>query len=441
MEELISKIPPHNIEAEQSALAAMLLDRDAIVTASEILHPEDFYRKGNELVFEAVMELYNTNEPVDLITLSEILKKKDMLEAIGGETYLIGITDALATTANIRTYCEIIEEKAVLRRLIQTSNQIMAESYRDQRKVTEILAQAETSIFQIAQSKNTGTITSMREILSTTLDQIEELSKNAGKLTGITTGFNSLDAKLNGLQRSDLILVAARPAMGKSALAMNFAENAAVHADATVVVFSLEMAKEQLAQRMLSSMSNIELNRIRNGDLDNEAWAMLIAAMQKLAEKNIFIDDTPGVSLNDIRAKCRRMKAERGLDMIVIDYLQLMDSDGNSENRQQEVSKISRGLKLMARELDCPVVTLSQLSRAPEQRADHRPIMSDLRESGAIEQDADVVLMLYRDDYYDEQSEDQGLAEVIITKQRNGPTGTVKLAFRGEYTKFMSLES
>jgi len=281
----------------------------------------------------------------------------------------------------------------------------------------------------------------MREILSTTLDQIEEMSKNAGKLTGITTGFNSLDAKLNGLQRSDLVLVAARPAMGKSALAMNFAENAAVHAGATVVVFSLEMAKEQLAQRMLSSMSNIELSRIRSGDLDNEAWAMLIAAMQKLAEKKIFIDDTPGVTLNDIRAKCRRMKAERGLDMIVIDYLQLMNSDGKTENRQQEVSKISRGLKLMARELDCPVVTLSQLSRAPEQRADHRPIMSDLRESGAIEQDADVVIMLYRDDYYDEQSEDQGLAEIIITKQRNGPTGTVKLAFRGEYTKFMSIES
>ena len=308
MEERFSKIPPHNIEAEQSALAAMLLDRDAIVTASEILHPEDFYRKGNELVFESMMELYNTNEPVDLITLSENLKKKDMLEAVGGEAYLIGITDALATTANIGTYCEIIEEKAVLRRLIQTSNEIMAESYRDQRKVTDILAQAETTIFQISQSKNTGTITSMREILSTTLDQIEELSKNAGKLTGITTGFNSLDAKLNGLQRSDLVLVAARPAMGKSTLAMNFAENAAIHADATVVVFSLEMAKEQLAQRMLSSMSNIELNRIRSGDLDNEAWSMLIAAMQKLAEKKIFIDDTPGLTLNDIRAKCRRMK-------------------------------------------------------------------------------------------------------------------------------------
>lgn len=436
----LGKIPPNSIEAEQSVLGAMILDKDAIISATEILRAEDFYKEANGEIYEATLEIYNRNEPVDLITLSEELKKRDTLEAVGGVGYLTDLSDGVATTANIKSYCEIVEEKSLLRRLIKASNEIISEGYKDDKEIENIIELAEKRIFEITQRKSHEGFTPIKTALMETLSRIEEMSKNGGELTGISTGFIDLDSKTSGLQKSNLILVAARPSMGKTAFSVNIAQNSAMMGKETVAIFSLEMSKGQLVQRMLSSEAHIEIQKVISGDLSEDEWVRLSKAMGPLAQAKLYIDDTPAISLAEIKAKCRKLKIEHGLDLVMIDYIQLMSGDGRTENRQQEISKISRGLKEMARELDIAVVALSQLSRAPELRSDHRPIMSDLRESGAIEQDADVVMMLYRDEYYNPDTEKKSIGEIIITKQRNGPTGTVELVWMGQFTKFLNME-
>ncbi|WP_066506813.1 replicative DNA helicase [Abyssisolibacter fermentans] len=434
------KIPPNNLEAEQSVLGAMILDKDALITAIERLSGDDFYKEANKEIFESIYSLYNKNEPVDLITLAEELTKRDILEAVGGITYLANLADGVSTTANIKIYCEIVEEKSILRRLIKASNEIIAEGYKDELELDNIIDQAEKRIFDITQRKSSEGFITINKALMDTLNKIEEMSQTGGGITGLPTGFVDLDRKTSGLQKSDLILVAARPSMGKSAFTVNVAQNCALRYGASVAIFSLEMSIGQIVQRMLSAESHVELQKIISGDLNDEEWSRLGRSMGPLGSAKIFIDDTAGITLNDMKAKCRKLKIEQGLDLVMIDYLQLMNGDGRSENRQQEISAISRGLKGMARELDIPIIALSQLSRAPELRADHRPILSDLRESGAIEQDADVVMMLYRDEYYNKDTEKKNIGEIIITKQRNGPTGTVDLVFMGKYTKFLNME-
>jgi len=435
------KVPPHSLEAEQSVLGAMILNKEAINTAIEHLQPEDFYKEANKEIFKAIVELFNRNEPVDLITLSEELKRRGTLEDLGGVSYLAELSGGVAITSNIKYYCDIVAEKAILRRLIKSCDEIMAKSYEGNEEVNRIIEEAEKSIFDITQSRHKEGFAPIKEVLLDSFSKIEEMAAMEGELTGLTTGFIDLDRKLSGLQSSDLILLAARPSMGKTALGINIATNAAIKADATVAIFSLEMSKEQLVQRMISSVSHVDLQKIIGGKLNEDEWLKVIDAMAPLSQANIFIDDTAGISLMEMKAKCRRLKIERGLDLILIDYLQLMQSDARYENRQQEISAISRGLKALAKEMDCPVLALSQLSRAPELRADHRPILSDLRESGAIEQDADVVLFLYRDEYYHEDSDKKNIGEVIIAKHRNGPTGVVELVWKKEFTKFLNKEN
>ncbi|MGI5997604.1 MAG: replicative DNA helicase [Lutispora sp.] len=436
MSELIQKIPPNNLEAEQSVLGAMLLDKEAISAASEILKGDDFYREVHKEIFEAIIDIYNDNNPVDLITLTEKLKGRNTLEAVGGITYLTQLMNIVPTTSNIDQYVKIVEEKSLLRKLIKSSNEIISKCYDNPEDPIEVVDQAEKSIFDISLSKSSQGFVPIKQILTTNFDRIEELYLNKGKITGIPTGFVDLDQKLSGLQRSDLILIAARPSMGKSALMMNLVQHAAVRENIPVAIFSLEMSKEQLSQRLLCAEALIDAHRLRTGDITEDEWIKLARAMGVLADKPIFIDDTPAISITEMRAKCRRLKIEHGLGLIAIDYLQLMSGSSKYDSRQQEVSDISRSLKALARELDVPVVALSQLSRAPEMRADHRPILSDLRESGAIEQDADVVIFLYRDEYYHPDTEKKNIGEVIIAKQRNGPTGVVELVWLGQFTKF-----
>lgn len=440
--QILGKIPPHDLEAEQSVIGSMLLDKDAITTASEMLEPNDFYQEANKEIYSAILSLYTKNNPIDLITLSAELRKRDTIEIVGGIDYLSDLVDGVATTANMKSYCKIVEEKSILRKLIKASDEIIAEGYKDTENLDTIIELAEKSIFDITQKKSNDGFSHIKEILLLSLENIEKMASNEGLLTGLTTGFLDLDQKTSGFQRSDLILLAARPSMGKTALGINIVQNSAIKGKHKCAIFSLEMSKDQLVQRMLSSESNVELGKIRNGELEEEEWSRLAAAMGPLSQADIFIDDTPGITLNELRAKCRRLKMENGLDIVMIDYLQLMSGPGggSNSNRQQEISDISRGLKGLAREIECPVIALSQLSRAPEQRADHRPIMSDLRESGAIEQDADVVMMLYRDEYYHPDTEEKNIGELIITKQRNGPTGTIKLAWMGQFTKYLNLE-
>ncbi|WP_129599851.1 replicative DNA helicase [Anaerophilus nitritogenes] len=438
--EYLGKIPPHNIDAEQSVLGSMILDRDAIIETSEIIKEEDFYKQAHKEIFDAILSLYNRDEPVDLVTLSEELTQRQTLEAIGGITYLTSLSSAVPTTTNVKYYAKIVEEKSILRKLIKASSEIIEKGYQGEEEVTSILDLAEKSIFDISQNKSREGFAPIKEVLLESFDKIEELYQNKGGITGLTTGFADIDRKTSGLQRSDLILVAARPSMGKTAFSLNVAQNAAIKGDASVAIFSLEMSKDQLVQRMLSAESHIEIQKIRTGTLNEDEWPKLAKAMGPLAQAKIFIDDTPGISVMEMKAKCRRLKIEQGLDMVLIDYLQLMSGDGKNESRQQEISTISRSLKGLAREMDCPVVALSQLSRAPEMRADHRPILSDLRESGAIEQDADIVMFLYRDEYYHPDSEKKNIGEVIIAKQRNGSTGTVELAWLGQFTKFANLD-
>jgi len=436
---MMGRIPPHSIEAEQSVLGAMILDREAINIAVEMIKPEDFYKEAHREIFEAILNLYNKNEPVDLITLAEELKRRGTLENIGGVTYLADLSSGVATTANTKYYCKIIEEKSTLRKLIKSCNEIILKSYENLEEVNAIIEQAEKSIFDITLGKQREGFAPINEVLLKSFSKIEERAASQNPITGITTGFIDLDYKLSGLQRSDLILVAARPSMGKTAFALNLATNAALKGGAKVAIFSLEMSKEQLVQRMISATAHVDLQKIISGRLSEDEWIQIINAMGPLSQAQIFIDDTAAISLMEMKAKCRRLKIEKGLDLILIDYLQLMQSESRHENRQQEISAISRGLKALAKELECPVVALSQLSRAPELRSDHRPILSDLRESGAIEQDADVVLFLYRDEYYNPDTDKKNIGEVIIAKHRNGPTGSVELVFKKEFTKFVNM--
>lgn len=438
-DQLIGRIPPHSIEAEQSVLGAMILDKEAINTAIEIIRPDDFYKEANKEIFEAILVLFNKNEPVDLITLSEELKRRGTLENTGGVTYLANLSSGVATTANVKYYCKIVEEKSILRRLIRSCDDVIAKSYENSDEVNAIIEKAEKAIFDITQGRHREGFSPLNEVLLSSFSQIEERAANQGALTGLTTGFIDLDNKLSGLQKSDLVLLAARPSMGKTAISVNIVTNAALKANANVAIFSLEMSKEQLVQRMISATAHVDLQKIISGRLSEEEWIQVINSMGPLSQANIFIDDTAGISLMEMKAKCRKLKIEKGLDLVMIDYLQLMQLDGRQESRQQEISAISRGLKALAKEMECPVIALSQLSRAPELRSDHRPILSDLRESGAIEQDADVVLFLYRDEYYHEDSEKKNIGEVIIAKHRNGPTGSIELVFKKEFTKFVNM--
>lgn len=436
----LGRIMPHNVEAEQSVLGAMIIDRECIATVTEIIKSEDFYKENHKEIFEAIIDLFDQNEPVDIITVADQLKVRGTLDAVGGLEYLTDLVTQVPTTANVKYYTKIVEEKSMLRKLIKASVDIANMSYEATEEVSYIMDFAEKQIFNILQKRNSQGFVSIKDVLIESFDKIEELYKSKGKVIGIPTGFIDLDLKTAGLHPSDLILIAARPAMGKTSFALNIAQYAAVHAKVPVAIFSLEMSKEQLVNRMLWSEALVDSQRIRTGELQDEDWPKLARAVGPLSEAPIYIDDTPGISVVEMRAKCRRLKLEKNLGLVVIDYLQLVQGRGRAENRQQEISEISRSLKILAKELNVPVITLSQLSRAPEQRADHRPILSDLRESGAIEQDADIVMFLYRDDYYHPDTEKKNIAECIIAKHRNGSTGTIELVWLGQYTKFANLE-
>lgn len=441
MEELSLRIPPNSLEAEQSVLGSLMLSKEAITTSIEILKSDDFYSDAHSEIYSAVLSVYNRNEPADIVTISEELKKRTSLDEIGGITYLANLTSSVASVANTKYYCDIIKEKSILRRLISTSDEIMTKAYSQDAEVNAIIESAEKNIFDITQDSHRDGLVPVKEVLLESFAEMEKRAQNPNSLTGLSTGFIDLDHKLSGLQKSDLILLAARPSMGKTALMVNLATNAALKSKASVAVFSLEMSKNQLVQRILSSTAHVDLQKIISGNLNEDEWLKVINTMPILSEMKIEIDDTAGISPLELKAKCRKLKIEKGLDLIVIDYLQLMQIDGKSESRQQEISTISRTLKAIAKELEVPLIALSQLSRAPEARTDHRPILSDLRESGAIEQDADIVMFLYRDEYYfKEESEKPNIGEVIIAKHRNGPTGTVELVFKKEFTKFLNSE-
>ncbi|MBR0598338.1 replicative DNA helicase [Sinanaerobacter chloroacetimidivorans] len=432
------RIPPHNDDAEKSVLGSILLDKDALYDVLEILKAEEFYNDMHKEIYQAIIELYRKNEPVDTLTVSEELKKRKTLEMVGGRAYIALLSTIVPSTSNAVQYAKIIGEKAVLRRLINTASDIIEKGYQEKMQSEEVLDYAERGIFEIAQSKQTKDFQILKDVLWSNIAKIDEMSKLEGNITGLTTGFIDLDAKTSGLQKSDLIMLAARPAMGKTAFALNIAQQAAIKGKAKVLIFSLEMSKEQLGQRLLSMESRIEMQKLKTGSLERQDWDQIHIALDTLSKTSIYIDDTPGITAMEIKNKCRRLKAEHGLDLVVIDYLQLMSYEGRSESRQQEISSLSRFLKLLAREMDCPVIVLSQLSRAVEQRTDHRPILSDLRESGSIEQDADIVMFLYRDEYYNpETTEKPNICEVIIAKQRSGPTGNVELTWLGKYTRFV----
>lgn len=436
----VVRVPPHNIEAEQSVLGSMLLDRNAIVDVSEVLKGDEFYKESHRILYDSIIEIFDKEEPVDIVTIVDLLKSKGTLEAVGGVSYISGLVTSVPTTANAKYYAKIVEEKSTLRRLILASNGIIDDCYTQQEEVEDVLSFAEKSIFDIAQKKSRQDFEHLSTIIAKSFDDFEKLYKNKGQITGIPTGFTEVDMKTSGFQKGDFILVAARPSMGKTAFALNIALYAALRAQKSVAVFSLEMSKEQLAYRMLCSEANVDMLKLRTGDISEEDWIKLARAAGPMANGNIYIDDTAGISISEIRSKCRRLKLEKGLDLVIIDYLQLMSGNRRTENRQQEVSEISRGLKAIAKEIEVPVISLSQLSRAPEIRADHRPILSDLRESGSIEQDADIVMFLYRDEYYNKDTDKKNMAEVIIAKQRNGPTGSTDLAWLGQYTKFGNLD-
>lgn len=436
----LGMVPPHNIEAEQAVLGCMLLDSDVIPTVTELIRSSDFYREDHREICEAITDIVEKAGPVDIITVTEQLQQRGTLEAVGGMDYLASITSAVPTTANARHYAKIVEEKSLLRKLIKAASEISGMSYEATEEAEYVLDKAEKSIFDIIERRSTQGFTHIKDVLLETFNRLEELYNSKSPITGIPTGFTDLDMKTAGLQNSDLILIAARPGMGKTAMALNIAQYAAVQKHVPVALFNLEMSKDQLVNRMLCSEVMVDSHKMRTGKLDDEDWNKIAKALGPLSEAPIFIDDTPGVSVMDIRAKCRRLKLEKRLGLVVIDYLQLMRGRGRAENRQQEVSEISRSLKILAKELNVPVITMSQLSRGPESRNDHRPMLSDLRESGAIEQDADIVMFLYRDDYYNPDTEKKNIAEVIIAKHRNGSTGTVYLKWFGNYTKFANLE-
>ncbi|MET3683846.1 replicative DNA helicase [Alkalibacillus flavidus] len=435
------RTPPHNIEAEQAVLGAIFLEPNAIVTASEIIQPEDFYRVSHKRVFEIMVQLMDKGEPIDLVTVTTELSNAEMLNDIGGVSYLTDIANSVPTAANIEYYARIVNEKSTLRRIISSATGIVTKTFEENEEVPELLDYAERSILDISQEQASGKFRNIKDVLVNVYDNIEQLHHNDEDVTGVATGFNDLDQITSGFQKNDLVIIAARPSVGKTAFALNIAQNVAINSDENVALFSLEMGAEQLVSRMLCAEGNIDAQRLRTGRLEDEDWGKLTMAMGSLSTAGIYIDDTPGVKINEIRSKCRRLKQDQGLGMIMIDYLQLIQgSPGGSESRQQEVSEISRSLKALALELGVPVIALSQLSRGVEQRQDKRPIMSDLRESGSIEQDADIVGFLYRDDYYEEESEKENIIEIMIAKQRNGPVGTVELAFVKEYNKFVDLD-
>lgn len=435
----IERLPPQNLEAEQAVLGAMLLEAEAIVQAAEILEESAFYSDTHRRLFLVLLSLYKTNVPVDLVTLTDELSKRQLLEKIGGPSYLATLTSVVPTAANVEHYCRIVKQKAILRSLIRVSTQIAGDCYEGTSEPDLLLDKAESLIFDIASKKVKRDAVSMKEIIKASIELIDQLYQRKGMITGLPTGFVELDHQLAGLQPADLIVVAGRPAMGKSSFALSVAENIAIQQKKGVAIFSLEMSKEHLAQRLLCSYARINAHNVRSGMLSNHEWPTLTKAAGKLSEAPIFIDDSPSLSVLELRAKARRLKSRYDISLIILDYLQLMNESQLSESRQQEISVISRSLKALSRELHVPLIAVSQLSRAPERRESFRPRLSDLRESGAIEQDADVVLMLFRDEYYTPTDENRGIAEVIIAKQRNGPTGTVKLAFIKEYTRFETL--
>ncbi len=439
-EALIKRVLPHSVEAEQSVIGSMLMDRDAIMAASEIITGEDFYQHQYGVLFEAMVELYNEGKPVDLVTLQDRLREKEVPPEISSMEFVRELLNVVPTSANVRSYANIVQDKAMLRKLIKATEEIANTCYLANEKTEDIMEETEKKIFDLVQKRATGDFVPIKQVVLNALDRIEAASKNKGSVTGIPTGFIDLDYKTSGFQPSDLILIAARPSMGKTAFVLNIAQHMAFKCNQTVAVFSLEMSKEQLVNRLFSLESKVDSQSLRTGSLSDEDWGKLIEGAGVIGRSNLIIDDTPGISIGELRSKCRKYKLEHNLGIIIIDYLQLMTGSKKTDSRQQEISDISRSLKEVARELNVPVVALSQLSRAVEQRPDHRPMLSDLRESGAIEQDADVVMFIYRDDYYNHDTDKKGIAEIIIAKQRNGPIGTVELVWLPDYTKFANMK-
>lgn len=439
-ENVIKRILPHSEEAEQSVIGSMIMDRDAIVIASELITGEDFYNRQYGILFETMVELNDTGCPVDLVTLQNRLREKDVPPEVSSLEFVRDLITAVPTSANIKYYANIVAEKSTLRKLIRLNEEIANTCYMGKEELEFILEDAEKRVFQLVQKRNTEDFIPIRQVVMNAMDKIEAASRNKGAVTGIATGFKDLDYRTAGMQPSDLVLIAARPSMGKTAFALNIAQYVAFKLNLPVVIFSLEMSKEQLINRMFSLESSVDAQKLRTGQLNDQDWERLIESAGIIGRSNLVIDDTPGITVSELRSKCRKLKLEKGLSMVIIDYLQLMTGSGRMDSRQQEISDISRSLKAIARELNVPVLALSQLSRAVEQRPDHHPLLSDLRESGAIEQDADVVMFIYRDDYYNHDTDKKGISEIIIAKQRNGPIGTVELAWLPEYTKFANLE-
>ena len=440
-EALLKRVLPHSIEAEQSVIGSMIMDREAITVASELICGDDFYGKQYGVVFDPMVELNEEGKPVDLITLQDRLREKDVPPEVSSLEFIRDLITAVPTSANIKYYAGIVAEKATLRKLIRLNEEIANTCYAGKENLEVILEDTEKRVFELVQKRNTGEFVPIRQVVMNAMDKIEKASKSDGNVTGIATGFIDLDFRTAGMQPSDLILVAARPSMGKTAFVLNIAQHVAFKLNQTVAIFSLEMSKEQLVNRLFSLESRVDSQHLRTGNLSDAEWEKLIESAGVIGQSNLIIDDTPGISISELRSKCRKYKLEHDLKLIIIDYLQLMSGSGRgSDSRQQEISDISRSLKALARELNVPVVALSQLSRAVEQRPDHRPMLSDLRESGAIEQDADVVMFIYRDDYYNKDTEKKGIAEIIIAKQRNGPIGTVELVWLPDYTKFANLK-
>ena len=437
---LIKRVLPHSIEAEQSVIGSMLMDKDAIIAASEILSEADFYQRAYGIMFEAMTELFNEGKPVDLVTLQDRLKEKDVPPEVSSLEFVREILETVPTSANAKSYANIVREKAVLRRLIKVTEEIANSCYAGRDPLDQILADTEKAVFDLLQNRDSAEFVPIRQVALNVLERIEAASKNPGTVTGIPTGFIDLDYKTSGMQPSDLVLIAARPSMGKTAFVLNLVDHVSVRKGLPCMVFSLEMSKEQLVNRMLAMESNVDSQKLRTGSLTDSDWDAVVEGIGIIGNSKLLIDDTPGISITELRSKCRKMKLEYGLSMVIIDYLQLMTGSGRTgDNRQQEISEISRSLKALASELNAPMIALSQLSRACESRQDHRPMLSDLRESGAIEQEADIVMFLYRDDYYNKDTETPNIAEVIIAKQRNGPIGTVNLLWQPEFTKFVNL--
>ncbi len=433
----LGKVPPHDDEAEQAVIGSMMTDKDAVISAIEVLKPEDYYREDNKTIYTAIMNLYAKAEPIDIITLKDELTSLGKLEAVGGLEYLATLPDKVPTTSNVEKYIKIVEEKSILRSLIKTANELIQIGYDQNEEVEVLMDSAEKKIFDLMQRKSQKGYSSIRDILVDSFTELEQLYNQKQHITGVASGFIDLDNKTAGFHKSDLVLIAARPAMGKTAFALNIASYAAVSANTPVVVFSLEMSKEQCANRILCAQAMVDSEKVAKGDISDEDWSKLAIASGELSESaGIFIDDSAGINIAEIRAKCRKLKLEKNIGLVVIDYLQLIQGSGNTKSREQEIAEISRSLKILAKEIEVPVIALSQLSRAPEARPDHRPMLQDLRESGSIEQDADIVMFLYRDDYYNPETEAKNIAEVIIAKHRAGPTGTVELLWMPSYTKF-----